>query len=281
MVLFDTMGTVTLYTAITVALLITFGVAGNPFAVAFDFLRNLATSPRYFLHFAGLLLILLLNKNEMRLENNMNLTYDFTPFFHSIEGSIVASIQRMFEHPALTTVLAFLYIVVLQAILIASIGIYSYKNANKQMYYATCYAIMLNYFIAIPFFLFFPVNEVWAFDPQVKFLMLEAFPKFETEYRALSGLNNCFPSLHTSISATLAILAVRSGNKRWATLVCVCAALIIFSIFYLGIHWVIDMCGGLVLATFASTLGMKLAKGQLLRLPDRLPVRSFTREEIK
>ncbi|MBD3917788.1 phosphatase PAP2 family protein [Paenibacillus sp. PR3] len=283
MVLFDNMGSVTLYTVLVVTALLTYGVAGNPFAAALDFLKNLVLSPKHFIHFVAVLAILFLNKNEMRFERNIDFSANFTHLFKSIEGNFVANLQHTFENSTLTTGLVFIYVVCLQALLVSSIILYTYRSKSKQMYYATCYAIMINYLVAIPFYLFFPINEVWSYDPNVRFLMLEAFPKFETEYRPLSGLNNCFPSLHTSISTTLAILAVKSGNKKWAVLVCTCAALTIFSIFYLGIHWLIDMCGGLVLATFASVVGLKLAKLNLLRLPEQLPSRLFARarEEVK
>ncbi|WP_127529685.1 phosphatase PAP2 family protein [Paenibacillus kobensis] len=281
MVLFDNMGTVALYTTLAVIVLVAYGIAGNPFAAGFDYLKNMVTSPRYLIHFVAMLAILVLNKNEMKIERNMDYHVNFTHWFHSLEGDLVANLQHLFHNPVLTTVLSFLYIVVFQAMLIASIFIYTYKSESKQMFYATCYAIMINYFVAIPFFLFFPVDEVWSYAPNVDFLMLDAFPKFETQYRALSGLNNCFPSLHTSISVTVAILAVRSGNKKWAALTCTMAVAIIFSIFYLGIHWFIDMCGGVVLGILASTIAIKLSQTNLLRLPDRLTSRPFAREELK
>ncbi|EFM09331.1 phosphoesterase PA-phosphatase related protein [Paenibacillus curdlanolyticus YK9] len=281
MVLFHDMGDVALYTTVVVTLFIAYGVAGNPFAAAYAFLKHLVISRRYLLHFAALAAILFVNKYEMKIENKMDYGPNFTSFFKSIEGNFVATIQHTFHNDVITTFVSFTYVVVFQAIMLASIGIYTYKSESKKMFYATCYAIMLNYLIAIPFFLFFPINEVWSYDPNVKFLMLDVFPTFETEYRALSGLNNCFPSLHTSLSVTMAVLALRSGNKRWAALVCTFAAVIIFSIFYLGIHWLIDMCGGMLLGLFASTMGMKLAQLQTVRrLPNpSLPVRAFAQEE--
>ncbi|SFS58781.1 phosphatase PAP2 family protein [Paenibacillus sp. BC26] len=260
MTLFDNMTTVAIYSAITVTLLIWYGAATNPFKVGGLFLREMALNRKYLLHFGALMLILFLNKLEMRIEHHMTYTYDFATFFQSIEGNFVANLQHMFENRYLTVFLAFMYVVVFQAMLIASIGIYSKRSKDKRMFYALCYAIMINYLVAIPFYLFLPVNEVWYHDPtNVSFLMLNVFPDFENQYRALSGLDNCFPSLHTSISVTLAILAVRSGIKRWAWFCCICAVIIIFAIFYLGIHWLIDMCGGVVLATFASTMGMRLS----------------------
>ncbi|QHW34198.1 inositol phosphorylceramide synthase [Paenibacillus rhizovicinus] len=287
MTLFDNMTTVALYTTLTVIILIWYGAAANPFKIGGLFVKENLFNRKYNLHFVALILILICNKYELRIENHMKNTYDFASFFQSIEGNFVANLQHTFESAWLTPILAFIYVVVFQALLIASVGIYTYRSPNKKMFYATCYAIMLNYAIAIPFFLFFPVSEVWYHDPNVRFLMLDVFPDFEHQYRALSGLNNCFPSLHTSISVTLAILAVRSGIKRWAWFCSICAVVIIFSIFYLGIHWLIDMCGGLALATFASTMGMRLSRikwSQRERrgtiVPQSAPV-SYLREDAK
>ncbi|RAP77939.1 phosphatase PAP2 family protein [Paenibacillus montanisoli] len=260
MTLFDNMTTVAIYTAITVTLLIWYGAATNPFKVGGLFLREMVFNRKYMLHFAALILILFCNKLELQVEKHLTKTYDFATFFQSIEGNFVANLQHTFENSYLTVFLAFMYVVVFQALLIASIGIYTNLSKDRRMFYAICYAIMINYLVAIPFYLFLPVNEVWYHDPQnVSFLMLNVFPDFENQYRALSGLDNCFPSLHTSISVTLAILAVRSGIKRWAWFCCICAGIIIFAIFYLGIHWLTDMVGGLMLGTFASAMGMRLS----------------------
>lgn len=104
--------------------------------------------------------------------------------------------------------------------------------------------------------------------------MLDVFPKFEQEYRPLSGLNNCFPSLHTSISVTMALLAFRSGNRRWMVITSISAVVIVFGIFYLGIHWLTDMIGGTLLAVLASTVGVQLAKLTLRGREESLSVRS-------
>ncbi|GGD54812.1 phosphatase PAP2 family protein [Paenibacillus nasutitermitis] len=259
MILFNNMTTVAIYTTIAVGLLLWYGSFVNPLRIGGLFVKELATNRKYLLHFVALMLILFFNKYELSIEENMNIQYDFTAFFQSIEGKFVENLQLFFKNDILTTFLAMMYVVVFQAMLIASVGLYTHQDKSRRMFYALCYAIMINYLVAIPFYLFFPVNEVWAHDPNVQFLMLDAFPSFETEYRALSGINNCFPSLHTSISVTLAVLALRSGNKRWAWFCSITAAIVIFAIFYLGIHWLIDMAGGLLLGLAASTIGLKLS----------------------
>lgn len=287
MTLFESMRTVAIYSAITVTLLIWYGTKANPFRAGGLFLREMVMNRKYMLHFVALMLILFCNKLELQIENNMTMTYDYAAFFHSIEGDFVKNFQHMFHNRILTTFLGFMYVVVFQALLIASIAIYTKQSKDKRMFYAVCYAIMIIYLVAIPFYLFLPVNEVWAYDPTVQFLMVtdNVFPNFETQYRALSGVDNCFPSLHTAISVTLSILAVHSGNKRWAWFCCTSAVIVIFSIFYLGIHWLIDMCGGVVLGVVASSIAMRLSSVQFsLRRRQRSLSRasiSYAREDAK
>ncbi|MFC5650115.1 phosphatase PAP2 family protein [Paenibacillus solisilvae] len=287
MTLFDSMRTVAIYSAITVTLLIWYGTKTNPFRTGGLFLREMVMNRKYMLHFVALMLILFCNKLELQIENNMTMTYDYAAFFQSIEGDFVKNLQHAFHNKYLTTFLGFMYVVVFQALLIASIGIYTRQREDRKMFYAVCYAIMIIYLAAIPFYLFMPVNEVWAYDPTVQFLMVtdHVFPSFETQYRALSGIDNCFPSLHTAISVALSILAVRSGNKRWAWFCCISAAIVIFSIFYLGIHWLIDMCGGVILGAAASTIAMRLCASQFsLRRSQRSISRaniSYAREDAK
>ncbi|PLT46903.1 hypothetical protein B8V81_1127 [Paenibacillus pasadenensis] len=267
MAIFHSMNQVTIYTILTSALLIGFGTGRNPLRAAWVFVRNLATRPRYLLLFASLLGILFLNKFELTLEKAMKPQPDFTPYIFSFEGRFVENFQQLFHAEWLTPFLAFFYIVVFQSVLVASLGIYMFRDRSGRQFKATCYAVMINYLVAIPFYLFLPVKEVWAYDPNVHFYMLEAFPAFESMYRGLSGLDNCFPSLHTSISVTMALLAARSGNRRWAWFAGINAAIIIFTIFYMGIHWLTDMLGGLGLAVFSVALAYRLADLSSIRKP--------------
>lgn len=272
MVLFHSMQMVSLLTAAAFILLIWFGAMKNPIKIAGIFVRQLFSSRKYLFHIIALIAILLLNNVELQIENAMNLTWDFTPMIHQLEGNFVQTVQHFFANNWITTVVGFFYVVIFQTLLLSSLAIYTAEKKD-EMVYATIYAVIINYVIAIPFYLFFPVNEVWSYAPaQVQFLMLDVYPKFEEQYRALSGLNNCFPSLHTSISVTLAILAIRSGNRRWAIFTTASAAIIVFSIFYLGIHWLTDMLGGVILAVTASSIGYWFAHRGTVQSPSRLRV---------
>jgi len=271
MPLFHSMSTIAYSTVLAVAALLAFGTGKQPFAVAWSFVRSLVVSRKYLLFFSAVLAILVLNKYELHLENWIGASYDLTPVLTGWEGAWQARIQSALGSDLLTAVCAVFYLVLFQATMIASVGIYTYRR-NLKLYYAFCVALMLNYLLAVPFYIFVPVNEVWYAHSEVRFLMLDVFPAFEQEYRALSGLNNCFPSLHTSLSVTLALLASRSGIRRWAVFAWINAGVIVFSIFYLGIHWFTDMAAGIVLASLCSYIGLKAgARAENRSFSDLLP----------
>lgn len=280
MVLFHSMSSVVICSVLTVSVLIAFGTGRQPFLASLAFVKSMVGSPKYFLFFVSVVAIMILNKFELALEKWFHVSYDLTPVIAGWEGAWQVWLQRNMESSLLTALCAFFYLVVFQSVMIASVGIYTHHK-NMKLYYGFCIAILLNYVLAVPFYFFVPVNEVWFVHPQVKFLMLEAFPSFEQEYRNLSGLNNCFPSLHTSISLTMALVASRSGIRRWAIFTWTQALVIIFSIFYLGIHWFTDMIAGAALALFAVTVGLKVGEWADRSSVVHLPAESEDRAKAK
>ncbi|TXK73469.1 phosphatase PAP2 family protein [Paenibacillus sp. N3.4] len=260
---FQSMTHATVYIVITVLVLLIAATRANPFNIAGSFVQEVFSSRKYMFHFLALMTILFFNKVELAVEKAINFKADFTKSIYSIEGNFVAAIQHFFHQDILTYVSSYFYVVIFPSIMIASIALYTYQK-NYKLFYAICYALMFNYMVAIPFYLFFPVNEVWSFHPNVKLLILDVFPTFEQDYRPLSGLDNCFPSLHTSISVSMAVIAVKSRNTFWKVFVPGSAAFIIFSIFYLGIHWLSDMCAGVVLGVVAARMALRIAEGRLV-----------------
>lgn len=271
---YQSMNHIVLYTVALVVILVWIGARRNPIMALVEIGKEMLRSYKFLLLMVGMFGVLVLNKYELQIEEKMHLTSDYTSFIFGLEGHFVQAVQDIFYSPWLTPIIVFFYIFMLQSVLAASLGVYL-LDKNRVMLYATCYAIIINYAVAIPFYLYFPVNEVWSYVPAgVRFTMLDVFPKFEEEYRPLSGLNNCFPSLHTSISVTMALLAFRSGNRRWMVITSISAVVIVFGIFYLGIHWLTDMIGGTLLAVLASSVGVQLAKLTLRGREESLTVRS-------
>lgn len=256
--MFHSITTITLTNIGVITLLVFLVTRHNPLKTFIGFFVSLKKERLLLYHLLAALTVLLLNKIELTIEDAMNVQADFTPFFYQIEGPFIHLIQTYLETPPLTAVLTFFYIIVFTSLLVASLFIYFHDHDRRSLY-TLLYAVMLNYLIAIPFFLFFPVLETWVIHPQVEFLIPQIYPAFEQEYRAVSGLDNCFPSLHTSMSVTLAVIAARSKNRLFGKIVPVCTGIILFSIFYLGIHWFLDAASGTVLALISVHFASRLA----------------------
>jgi len=55
----------------------------------------------------------------------------------------------------------------------------------------------------------------------------------------------------------MAIIAYQSKNRRFARLTIVSAAVILFSILYLGIHWIMDLLAGVILGIVSASLAFR------------------------
>lgn len=270
MVVFSSPISIQAFTAAFIAFLLWFATGRQPLDAVFKLFRALAASRKHLVFLLAALAILAVNTFEVKLEDAFGVTYDLTSALTGWEGNWHVWLQTHLRSNLLTAVSSFFYVVVFQSVMIASIGIYAYRERSK-LFFAFCVSLLVNYAVALPMYWFIPVNESWYAHPDIQFLMLDAFPSFERDYRGLSGINNCFPSLHTSISVTMALLASRSGIRRWAVFAWINAAAIVFAIFYLGIHWFTDMAGGVLLAFLSVYVGLKAGDWAVREAPYVLP----------
>lgn len=115
-------------------------------------------------------------------------------------------------------------------------------------------ALTGNYLLSLPFFLFFPVPERWAYPAANATLWSDLLSTHLIEMiRPISGLDNCFPSVHVSFSIITLITAYRF--RLWYRHSIACLALtVVLSTFALGIHWLPDLAMGSVMAVLAFGL---------------------------
>ncbi len=258
--MYESLGTIALTITILTIFLTLFINRRNPFRV-FSSLKN---NKHVFLPLAFLAAILFVNKLELRLESLLTNQSDFSSFFYSYEHMILADIQSTFRHPLLTEITTFFYIIMFVTLIAISLVTYL-LGEDWKLLYTFLYAISLNYIIAIPFYLFFPVTEAWYSHPQVEFLIPAVYPGFESQYRNISGLNNCFPSLHNSISLTLLLISAKSTNKLFKSVFYISVPIIMFSTIYLGIHWLTDMAAGILLAAIATWTAQLITNKYIVR----------------
>lgn len=216
--------------------------------------RYLLANRRALFWVLATLATLLMNYCQLLLEEaGLRVGYDLTPWAATLGGSWVASLQQALLSPTLTGLLTYLYVVLFPVLLFGSLLIYA-GHGDGRAVEVFCRAIIINYLVALPFYVLTPVAEAWFYQPEIRHLMLTVWPGFEESYRATSGLYHCFPSLHTSLAFTMAGVAWRTGYRRFGGSLFVVGALVVFSIFYLGIHWPIDAVAGLLLAWVAVAL---------------------------
>lgn len=230
----------------------------SPYSIVNNTLANLQKNRGMILQLFVLFLILYFNKMELKY-GEATVTEDYTHIIHNWEGNLVYYLQQIFLNDHLTLILTFFYIIVFPALMIASMLLYLNIEDYKS-FYSFVYALMLNYGLAIPFFLFLPIYEVWYYDSNIQFLIPQVYPSFESEYRQLSGINNNFPSLHTAISLSMAIVAYNSKSIRFSNLVIFSVSFIIFSTLFLGIHWLSDLAAGGLLAIIATQTSFRLSE---------------------
>jgi membrane-associated phospholipid phosphatase len=185
------------------------------------------------------------------------LGYDLTPALAAMDGNLHQELQAALQGDFLRHLFTFVYVAGYPFLIIFTVmhAVWLDRRALARRAlgaYAACYAM------ALPFYLFFPVREVWHFhDPAnqgaVVNLAIQNLWVKEHLY-SFNEINNCFPSLHTGISAAMAGVAWASPSRAYRYAAAAMAAAIAFSTIYLGIHWVLDVAAGFAVAAIAVVL---------------------------
>jgi len=125
------------------------------------------------------------------------------------------------------------------------------RRANPRAFRIFSLAIALDYAISLPFFLFFPVPERWAWPDSGAILLSDLWaPQLIEVFRPFSGLDNCFPSFHVSLTTVVVGLSFSERLRfRWAALWL--GLLVLLSTAVLGIHWLTDIIAGVAAGVIA------------------------------
>ncbi len=98
--------------------------------------------------------------------------------------------------------------------------------------------------------------SVYAYGPRnhtpelVDSVLLEIYPDITTLTSQVDTETNVFRSLHVSMSVTALLLAIetREPYPRWTAVAAVLTGTIALATMALGIHWAVDVVGGVALA---------------------------------
>ncbi|MFC3957753.1 phosphatase PAP2 family protein [Halovivax cerinus] len=200
---------------------------------------------------AGFLLLkFLFSEHLVRL--SMWIGWDVTDDIYALEGAFVASLQSvvpeaMIEPASILYMFGFPYLLATAPILYATLP--SLRRLKELLI-----AYLLNYVVGgmLMYTLFVAYGPRNYLD-SVQGLMYDFYPETQELTAAIADNTNVFPSLHTSLSVVVLLFAWRTRKQfpRWSVLSSLVASGVVFSTMYLGIHWVIDVVAGIVLALWS------------------------------
>ncbi|WP_123538300.1 phosphatase PAP2 family protein [Halosimplex salinum] len=186
-----------------------------------------------------------------------------TPIIYGIEGDFVAWFQSL-GTPAVTTLFSYAYVYGYVYVLVFPLVAYAALEDSRALRELTV-AYSVNYALGLVCYVL-----VVAYGPRnllgetVESLLYTQHPEFQFLTSRVNSNTNVFPSLHTSLSATVIGVAydTRETYPWWLAVATVVGLSIIGATMYLGIHWATDVVAGLVLAAIAVTIGRRYANRQ-------------------
>ena len=189
---------------------------------------------------------------------------DKTWLIADIEGDATLRIQRALEHPWLTAFLNVHYLWGYVFLNYFTVILWAYRD-DRELADLAALNYSLIYILAIPFYIFFNVQVTSDFIPGMKALLYHAGPGWYDFFVAHDPLDNAFPSLHIAIPFGLLLVTLWTLRRRGYTVwdwehrsyfwfIAANTAVFAFSILYLGIHWVTDIPGGMLVGLLGAVI---------------------------
>lgn len=240
-------------------------------AVSLTFLRksyqgtklNQIDSFPYLFPFAAFYMVLVAHLLEVRIDSFVTEYFDldFTYLIYNLEGSSVAYLQE-WRHFLLDYYFVFVYIFG-YSFLIYFTPVFYLLSKDLAALRLTVISYVFIILMALPFFLFFPVNDTWWASqnygwyqgPDIAFRLNHIWPSIVNPFFTFTTINNCLPSLHVGISTLIALIAWVKHHRRYAVIATVFAVSIPFATLYLGIHWLTDIIVGFLFAIVSFIIG--------------------------
>lgn len=217
---------------------------------------------RFYLHAMGYIVIIRWKAITDRLNEPIKMeTGHWTSWVHSIEGDLTLHLQKFFENEALTSFLNFHYLFIYLFLIYVTTVYYAYTG-DRDMTDKVTLNYLLIYAIAVPYYLFFNVEVTSSWIPGMDALLYHE-GWYSVFYALHDPLDNSVPSLHVAIPFGIILLnwlhvREQGGNMkdwkhyRYHVFVCVNTLLFIFTILYLGIHWIIDIPLGMLVGAIGA-----------------------------
>ncbi len=192
-----------------------------------------------------------------------NTRIDMTPYVYAVEGDVVLWIQDAFRSTFMDEILTHFYVMGFMAVTFSSL-IYPIYFDDRYMADRVCLSMFWVYILAIPFYLFFNVRVTGDYIPLMETIAYDLTPEIHNWFTRIDPFTNGMPSLHIGLPFAVWLTMQKwDEDGRWnkyRSFLLVFISLTAFTIIYLGIHWLVDIIGGMVIAIFAVKMTEKSHK---------------------
>ena len=189
-----------------------------------------------------------------------NTQLDMTPYVYAIEGDIVLWVQQGLRNALLDEALTHFYVMGFMTATFASF-LYPIYFDDRHMADRVSLSMFWVYVIAIPFYLFFNVGVTGNHIPDMQAIAYDLTPEINNWFTRIDPFSNGMPSLHIGLPFAIWLTMHRwDDDGRWASYRGFLMGFIVltaFTIIYLGIHWMVDIIGGMAVGIIAVQLTAK------------------------
>ncbi|NIA12092.1 MAG: phosphatase PAP2 family protein [Nitrospiraceae bacterium] len=145
--------------------------------------------------------------------------------------------------------MAFVYLVLFSSVIAFTFVVLAYTEQMTALKKFTL-VFILDYLIAFPFYLLFPVSVTGYTLPDVQPLLYKLNPVIYAGITTVDPLDNCFPSLHTALVFSALLIICTTNLRRYKIFLTFVVPAVIYATLYLGIHWITDIIAGVILSLF-------------------------------
>ena len=205
-----------------------------------------------------------------------NTQLDMTFLVYAIEGDSVLWVQEGLRSELLDVFMTHFYVM---GFMIATFSSFVYPIFfdDRHMADRVSLSMFWVYILAIPFYLFLNVKVTGNYVEGMETIAYDLTPEIHNWFNRIDPFTNGMPSLHIGLPFAIWLSMHRWDEdgrwERFRIFLILFIGLTSVSIVYLGIHWFVDIIGGMIIAILAVNLTAKTHE-PIWRIADE---RLFTR----
>jgi len=184
----------------------------------------------------------------------VNTQLDMTFLVYAIEGDTVLWLQEGLRSDFLDVFMTHFYVMGFMIATFASF-VYPIYFDDRHMADRVSLSMFWVYILAIPFYLFLNVKVTGNYVVGMEKIAYDLTPDIHNWFNRIDPFTNGMPSLHIGLPFAIWLSMHRWDEdgrwKRFRILLIFFIVLTSISIVYLGIHWFVDIIGGMLVAILA------------------------------